>query len=122
MNSTEILISIIIPTYNRKDAVIKLIGSLSNQKNKNFEVIVIDDGSSDGTYKVLKKSILNIIYQDTLFMINKVVIALILLFLIYKISFYIFEGRAQKFSYFHLFSHICTLEILPWVAIIAFIL
>ncbi len=71
---------------------------------------------------ILPMSILNIIYQDTLFMVNKVVIALILLLLIYKISFYVFEGRAQKFSYFHLFSYICTLEILPWVAIIAFIL
>lgn len=57
MNSKEILISIIIPTYNRKEAIIKLIDSLSNQKNKNFEIIVIDDGSTDGTYDILKKSI-----------------------------------------------------------------
>ena len=57
MNLKEILISIIIPTYNRKESVIKLIDSLSNQINKNFEIIVIDDGSTDDTYDVLKKSI-----------------------------------------------------------------
>ena len=57
MNSKEILISIIIPTYNRKESVVKLIDSLSNQKNKNFEIIVIDDGSTDDTYDVLKKNI-----------------------------------------------------------------
>ena len=55
MNSKEILISIIVPTYNRKELVIKLIDSLSNQKNKNFEIIVIDDGSTDDTYNILKK-------------------------------------------------------------------
>ena len=54
MNSKEILISIIVPTYNRKELVIKLIDSLSNQKNKNFEIIVIDDGSTDDTYNILK--------------------------------------------------------------------
>lgn len=57
MNSKEILISIIVPTYNRKELVIKLIDSLSNQKNKNFEIIVIDDGSTDDTYNILKKTI-----------------------------------------------------------------
>ena len=54
MNSKEILISIIVPTYNRKELVIKLIDSLSNQKIKNFEIIVIDDGSTDDTYNILK--------------------------------------------------------------------
>ena len=57
MNSKEILISIIVPTYNRKELVIKLIDSLSNQKNKNFEIIVIDDGSTDDTYNILKKTV-----------------------------------------------------------------
>ncbi|MDG2343212.1 MAG: DUF4271 domain-containing protein [Flavobacteriales bacterium] len=71
---------------------------------------------------ILPIAILNIIYQDTLFMVNKAAISLILLFLIYKISTYVLEARAQKISFFHLFSYICTLEILPWAAIIAFIL
>ena len=48
-------ISVIIPTYNRKDALIKTLESLSSQSYKDFEVIVIDDGSADGTGEIVKK-------------------------------------------------------------------
>ncbi len=71
---------------------------------------------------ILPAAIINIIYQDNLLMVNKIVLFLILLFLIYKVSYYFFEGRAQNVSYFHLFSYICTLEILPWAVITAFVL
>ncbi len=38
-------ISIIIAIFNRKDELFELLSSLSRQSDKNFEVIVIDDGS-----------------------------------------------------------------------------
>ena len=41
----EISISIIIAIFNRKDELIELLKSLSIQTDKDFEVIVVDDGS-----------------------------------------------------------------------------
>ncbi|WP_155010343.1 glycosyltransferase family 2 protein [Priestia megaterium] len=48
------LISVIIPTFNRKDAVIRAIKSVLNQTYKNIEVLIIDDASTDGTKDVIK--------------------------------------------------------------------
>ncbi|MDD5618287.1 MAG: glycosyltransferase family 2 protein [Candidatus Omnitrophica bacterium] len=42
-------ISIVIPTYNRKENLIKLFESLISQTHKDFEVILVDGGSQDGT-------------------------------------------------------------------------
>ena len=38
-------ISLIIPIYNRKDELFELLNSLSHQTDKDFEVIIVDDGS-----------------------------------------------------------------------------
>lgn len=42
-------LTIITPTYNRIDLLPRLIDSLANQSCKDFEWLVIDDGSTDGT-------------------------------------------------------------------------
>jgi len=47
-------ISIIIPTYNRADLLIQAIESALYQTYKDFELIIIDDGSTDNTYEVIK--------------------------------------------------------------------
>jgi len=47
--SELILFSVIIPTYNRAHLVTKTINSLLQQSFTNFEVIVVDDGSTDDT-------------------------------------------------------------------------
>ncbi len=47
-------ISIIIPTYNCKDYIAKCLDSLLCQTGAELEVIVINDGSTDGTEKVLE--------------------------------------------------------------------
>lgn len=47
------LISVIIPTYNRKTIIKDALDSVFAQEPKNFEVIVVDDGSTDGTCQYL---------------------------------------------------------------------
>ncbi len=42
-------VSVIIPTYNRKDRVRQAIESARNQTLRDIEILVIDDGSTDGT-------------------------------------------------------------------------
>lgn len=49
------LFSIVIPTYNRADFIPKTIQSLLNQSFEDFEVIVVDDGSTDNTDEVIGK-------------------------------------------------------------------
>jgi len=48
------MISIIIPTYNRKKSLQKTLKVLQNQSYKDFEIIVVDDGSSDSTENFIK--------------------------------------------------------------------
>ena len=45
-------ISIIIPTYNRYSVLKRAIQSIKNQTYTNYEIIIIDDGSSDETYNI----------------------------------------------------------------------
>ena len=47
------LISIIMPTYNRKNIILNSINSVLNQTYPYFELIIIDDGSTDGTNNLL---------------------------------------------------------------------
>src|SRR5581483_11107100 len=51
----EILFSVIMPTYNRKHCIKTAIDSLLNQTFQNFELIIIDDASTDGTEKYIKE-------------------------------------------------------------------
>ena len=56
--------SIIIPTYNNAQFLKKALESLKKQTDKNFELIVIDNYSSDDTSKVINNlKIDNLVYQ-----------------------------------------------------------
>jgi glycosyltransferase involved in cell wall biosynthesis len=48
------LVSVIITTYNRKAFLEEAIRSVLNQSYEEKEIIVVDDGSTDGSYKVVK--------------------------------------------------------------------
>jgi len=49
----EPLVSVIIPTYNRQNLIVRAVQSVLKQTYENIELIVVDDGSTDNTKKVL---------------------------------------------------------------------
>ena len=51
----EPLVSVIIPTFNRKQQVLEILESLYNQTYRNIEVVICDDGSTDGTEMAVKE-------------------------------------------------------------------
>ena len=55
----EIKLSVIIPTFNSSNTIERLIHSMSNQIFKDFELIFIDDNSSDDTVNIIRKTLEN---------------------------------------------------------------
>lgn len=43
------LISVIVPVYNTEQYLVRCIKSILNQKHQNLEIILVDDGSTDGS-------------------------------------------------------------------------
>lgn len=64
------MITVFTPTYNRKELLKRCYISLKQQSDKNFEWLIVDDGSTDNTQKfveqIKKEDIFNIkyIYQE----------------------------------------------------------
>lgn len=48
------LYSFIIPTYNRSHCILNTISSILNQSYLKYEIIIVDDGSTDDTQDILK--------------------------------------------------------------------
>lgn len=65
----EFAISVIIPTYNGRHLLEICLPSLAQQNQKDFEVIVVDNGSNDGTPEFLAKNypqVQVLVYADKL--------------------------------------------------------
>lgn len=52
-------LSVIIPAYNLERHISRPIDSLINQTAKDFEIIIVDDGSEDNTYNIANEILLN---------------------------------------------------------------
>lgn len=51
----NVCISIVLPVYNSEESVENAIRSVLQQSYSNYELIVVDDGSTDGTSKIINK-------------------------------------------------------------------
>jgi glycosyltransferase involved in cell wall biosynthesis len=49
-------VSVCVPTYNRKDYLKEALESIFAQTYQDYEVVVVDDGSTDGTDQMIKKA------------------------------------------------------------------
>jgi glycosyltransferase involved in cell wall biosynthesis len=60
-------VSVVIPCFNERDTIEQVVNSVRNSPVQNIEIIVVDDGSTDGTIDVLKEKVVGvadqIIYQ-----------------------------------------------------------
>jgi glycosyltransferase involved in cell wall biosynthesis len=52
-------LSVLIPTYNRPDALLKCLAHLESQTFKEFDVVIVDDGSTDATAQQVKSYMTN---------------------------------------------------------------
>lgn len=59
------LVSVVIPVYNGKETIEDTLASIFSQDYKNIEIIIVNDGSTDGTCAVLDQ------YKDTVKIINQ---------------------------------------------------
>ena len=55
-------VSIVMPSYNKKDFIERSILSVINQNYPNIELIIVDGGSADGTIEIIRKYEKNIAF------------------------------------------------------------
>ncbi|MEX8518398.1 MAG: glycosyltransferase family 2 protein [Leptothrix sp. (in: b-proteobacteria)] len=57
-NRHQPLVSVVIPAYNARQTLTETLASLAQQTYGSIEVIVVDDGSTDGTWELLQSTTL----------------------------------------------------------------
>ena len=57
---SRIKLSLVIPMYNVENYIVECINSIKSQITEEVEVIIVDDGSTDNSKKVLDDIILNL--------------------------------------------------------------
>jgi len=65
MEEKEGLVSVIFPTMNRKEDLTKCIDSIRKNTYKKVEIIILDNGSTDGTVEMIRKKYLDVILIES---------------------------------------------------------
>ena len=52
IGSRQAAVSVVMPAYNAEKTIAASIESVLNQSYQNFEIIIIDDGSADVSYRI----------------------------------------------------------------------
>jgi glycosyltransferase involved in cell wall biosynthesis len=55
ISMSDVRVSVIIPVYNCQNHIVSAVYSILNQTFTDFEVVIIDDGSTDGTINLLRQ-------------------------------------------------------------------
>ena len=55
MSVSDSGVSVLMPAYNAADYIEKTLQSVINQQYTDYEIVIVDDGSSDTTLKVIEK-------------------------------------------------------------------
>ncbi|ABR30093.1 glycosyl transferase [Thermosipho melanesiensis] len=66
-------ISVIVPVLNEEKTLEKTLKSIKNQTYKNFEIIVVDNGSTDKSVEIARKYTTNIFFEEKKGSINAIV-------------------------------------------------
>ena len=56
-------ITVIIPCYNEKNTIKEIVNKVNNYNDYKKEIIIVDDGSTDGTREILEKEIKQNVYK-----------------------------------------------------------
>jgi glycosyltransferase involved in cell wall biosynthesis len=64
-------VSIVIPCYNERNTIEKIVETVRNAPLENKEIVIVDDGSQDGTQSVLKEKISQMVDQIIYHPVNR---------------------------------------------------
>ena len=67
----KIYLTIIIPCFNEKKTILKVLNQISKLKKIKKQIILVDDGSNDGTREIIKKKLRNKVNKIVFHNINK---------------------------------------------------
>ena len=68
----NVKVSIIIPVYNAENYISRCLNSIIDQTYKNWEIIALDDGSTDSSWQILSKykekypDVINAVHQENM--------------------------------------------------------
>lgn len=65
MSRNDILVSVVIPTYSRNDALSRAVDCILAQTHQNLDVIVVDDNPADSPYRLAAQAIMEKYKEDS---------------------------------------------------------
>jgi dolichol-phosphate mannosyltransferase len=67
----KLYLTVVIPCFNEKNTILEIIKEIKKLKNLKIQIILVDDGSTDGTREIIKKNLKNKIDKIIFHKINQ---------------------------------------------------